>query len=629
MRNFAATALAVVLAASSTLSPVSAFYLPGSAPHDYKKGDKVDVFVNSLSPMLNATLKSLISLDYYDERFHFCRPEGEPVKQPESLGSILFGDRILSSPFNIKMLENQTCVPLCKSSVPQLDAVFINARIRENYGLNFIIDGLPSSEQKRDTKTGETFLDAQGFSLGDATKDVHHPELNNHYDIYIQYHKRGTEHFRVVGVMVYPRSVDSIVKSETTPNCFVNAPYKLSDSQTNEFYYTYTVEFIESDIPWGLRWDSYLHVFDPKIHWFSLINSLVIVGFLTFMVAMILYRTMSKDIHRYNAVDLAEDVQEDYGWKLVHGEVFRAPDRPMLLSVMVGNGAQLICMVSVTLVFALFGFLSPSSRGSLATVLLVCWTLMSGIAGYVSARVFTTLGGETWKPNLILTATLFPIVTFTIIGMLNLFLVFAKASGAMPFGTILAILLLWFLLSLPLAVAGYFLGMKHGGFSHPVRVNSIPRQIPPIPWYLQPVPAAIIGGILPFGAAFVELYFVLSSLFGNRAYYAFGFLFLTFLVVTLTTATVSILFVYFILCAEEYRWQWRAFLVGGGSAFWMFVYGVWYWASRLSFGNFPSVVLYFGYLFLFSLLNFLLGGSIGYISTYFAIRRLYHSIRVD
>lgn len=597
MRNFAATALAVVLAASSTLSPVSAFYLPGSAPRDYKKGDKVDVFVNSLSPMLNATLKSLISLDYYDERFHFCRPEGGPVKQPESLGSILFGDRILSSPFDIKMLENKTCVPLCKASVPQLDAVFINARIRENYGLNFIIDGLPSSEQKRDTKTGETFLDAQGFSLGDATEDVHHPVLNNHYDIYIQYHKRGTEHFRVVGVMVYPRSVDSIVQSETTPNCFVpNKPYRLSDSQTNEFYYTYTVEFIESDIPWGLRWDSYLHVFDPKIHWFSLINSLVIVGFLTFMVAMILYRTMSKDIHRYNAVDLAEDVQEDYGWKLVHGEVFRAPDRPMLLSVMVGNGAQLICMVSVTLVFALFGFLSPSSRGSLATVLLVCWTLMSGIAGYVSARVFTTLGGETWKPNLILTATLFPIVTFTIIGMLNLFLVFAKASGAMPFGTILAILLLWFLLSLPLSVAGYFLGMKHGGFSHPVRVNSIPRQIPPVPWYLQPVPAAIIGGILPFGAAFVELYFVLSSLFGNRAYYAFGFLFLTFLVVTLTTATVSILFVYFILCAEEYRWQWRAFLVGGGSAFWMFVYGVWYWASRLSFGNFPSVVLYFGYL---------------------------------
>ena len=54
-------------------------------------------------------------------------------------------------------------------------------------------------------------------------------------------------------------------------------------------------------------------------------------------------------------------------------------------------------------------------------------------------------------------------------------------------------------------------------------------------------------------AAFVEMYFVMSSLFASRAYYAFGFLALTAGVVSLTTAMVSILFTYFILCAEEYR----------------------------------------------------------------------------
>ena len=56
------------------------------------------------------------------------------------------------------------------------------------------------------------------------------------------------------------------------------------------------------------------------------------------------------------------------------------------------------------------------------------------------------------------------------------------------------------------------------------------------------------------GAAFIELYFVLSSLFASRAYYAFGFLALTAAVVALTTATVTILFTYFILCAEDYRY---------------------------------------------------------------------------
>lgn len=47
--------------------------------------------------------------------------------------------------------------------------------------------------------------------------------------------------------------------------------------------------------------------------------------------------------------EMQEDVQEDWGWKLVHGEVFRAPRYPMVLSVMVGNGAQLCAMCAVTL----------------------------------------------------------------------------------------------------------------------------------------------------------------------------------------------------------------------------------------------------------------------------------------
>lgn len=586
------TALATLLSLSST----AAFYLPGSAPRDYLEGEKIDVFVNTLTPMLNSKLKSLISYDYYDSRFHFCSPEGGPERQPESLGSILFGDRILSSPYEIRMLENSTCQKLCQASVPKEDAAFINERIREDYGLNLLIDGLPSSEMRRDSKTGETFLDAQGFNLGDDELNPDKPALNNHYDIYIQYHMRDEDHFRVVGVLVYPSTVNSMVAGSTEPDCFNKQPFYLSEETGNEFFYTYSVSFLESDIPWGLRWDAYLHVFDPRIHWFSLINSLIIAGFLVFMVGMVLLRSISRDIHRYNAVDLSDEVQEDYGWKLVHGEVFRLPQRPMLLSVMVGNGIHLIMMCIVTLVFALFGFLSPSNRGSLATVLLICWTFFGCVSGYASARTYTTLGGEQWKTNLILTAVLFPTVVFTIIGMLNFFLIFASASGAVPFGTILAVLLLWFLISAPLSVAGYFYGMKHGAFINPVRVASIPRQIPPKPWYLSTWPAAILGGILPFGAAFVELYFVLSSLFGNRAYYAFGFLFLTFVIVALTTATVTVLFVYFLLCAEEYRWHWRAFLIGGGSAFWLFAYGVWYWASRLYLNGFTSVVLYFGYL---------------------------------
>ena len=48
-------------------------------------------------------------------------------------------------------------------------------------------------------------------------------------------------------------------------------------------------------------------------------------------------------------IALQEAIQEDYGWKLVHGEVFRRPSNPLLLAVAVGNGAQLCAMVGITL----------------------------------------------------------------------------------------------------------------------------------------------------------------------------------------------------------------------------------------------------------------------------------------
>ncbi len=126
------------------------------------------------------------------------------------------------------------------------------------------------------------------------------------------------------------------------------------------------------------------------------------------VVGTILLRTVSKDISRYNAIDLSEDVQEDFGWKLVHGEVFRPPQRPILLSAMVGNGAQIASIIAVTLLFAVFGFLSPSNRGSLTTVILICDLLFGGVAGYVSARVYGSLKGEDWKKNLGVTALAFP-----------------------------------------------------------------------------------------------------------------------------------------------------------------------------------------------------------------------------
>ena len=48
-------------------------------------------------------------------------------------------------------------------------------------------------------------------------------------------------------------------------------------------------------------------------------------------------------------VCVQEDAQEEFGWKLVHGDVFRPPRKGMLLSVFLGSGTQIFIMTFVTL----------------------------------------------------------------------------------------------------------------------------------------------------------------------------------------------------------------------------------------------------------------------------------------
>ncbi|KAK2705487.1 hypothetical protein QYM36_015768 [Artemia franciscana] len=48
-------------------------------------------------------------------------------------------------------------------------------------------------------------------------------------------------------------------------------------------------------------------------------------------------------------IDSGDDAQQEFGWKLVHGDVFRPPRKGMLLSVFVGSGVQVFLMTLITL----------------------------------------------------------------------------------------------------------------------------------------------------------------------------------------------------------------------------------------------------------------------------------------
>ena len=290
---------------------------------------------------------------------------------------------------------------------------------------------------------------------------------------------------------------------------------------------------------------------------------------------------------------------------------------------------QLLAMSLISIFCAMLGFLSPANRGGLLTATLLTFVLMGVPAGYFSSNTYKSLKGTSWKQTTIMTATLYPGVIAGTCFILNFFIWGQASSGAVPFGTMVALLLMWFFISTPLVFLGAFFGYKAKLPDPPTRTNEIPRQIPEQAWYMSGAFNVLMGGVLPFGAIFIELFFIMTSVWLQRFYYVFGFLALVLLILLITCAEISIVLCYFQLCNEDYNWWWRAFLTAGSSGLYLFAYSVMYFFTQLEIVGFVPTLLYFTYMAIFATLFFLVTGTIGFYSCYWFVWTIYSAIKVD
>lgn len=138
--------------------------------------------------------------------------------------------------------------------------------------------------------------------------------------------------------------------------------------------------------------------------------------------------------------------------------------------------------------------------------------------------------------------------------------------AALPFGTIVIIIVIWTLVTVPLTV---FMGVtgKNGSteFYAPCRTNKYPREVPELPWYRATLPQMAMAGFLPFSAIYVELYYIFASVWGHKVYVIWSILFIVFLILIVVTAFITVALTYFQLAVEDHRWWWRSFLCGGST----------------------------------------------------------------
>jgi transmembrane 9 superfamily protein 2/4 len=454
--------------------------------------------------------------------------------------------------------------------------------------------------------------------------------------------KKKESGFEIVGFHVVPCSVKRDPEVMTKLHMYdnissINCPSELDKYQPikeqERISFTYEVEFLKSDIRWPSRWDAYLKMEGSRVHWFSILNSLMVIFFLAGIVFVIFLRTVRRDLARYEELDKETQAQmneELSGWKLVVGDVFREPCCSNLLCVMVGDGVQILGMAAVTIVFAALGFMSPASRGMLLTGMIILYLFLGIASGYVSVRLSRTIKGtsEGWKSISWFAACFFPGIAFTILTALNFVLWGSNSTGALPISLFFELFFLWFCISVPLTLIGGFLGTKAEQIEYPVRTNQIPREIPARKY---PSWLLVLGaGTLPFGTLFIELFFILSSIWLGRFYYVFGFLLVVLLLLTIVCAEVSVVLTYMHLCVEDWRWWWKAFYASGSVALYVFLYSINYLVFDLQSLSGPiSAILYIGYSLLMAIAIMLSTGTIGFLVSFYFVHYLFSSVKID
>lgn len=580
----------------------------------YKDKDDLNIIVNSVGPFNNPIEKyrfySLPFCHEHDDTKGFkpdtTRNKGA-LPHSQRLGEHLAGDRRESSPYAVRFRENIEDRVLCKRTLTQSDLKRLKDSILNSFYFEMYVHDLAMWGYVGDIDNE----DLMGETGGAKTYLFPH----HHF-------KFGVNKDKVVTAAI---STDVRKKVDITN---VNEP--------KEVTFTYSVEFYEETMEWKDRLRHYSESrFVPatfEIHWLSIINSFVLVLLLTAFLAIILMRVLKNDFSRYMELDEESMEEEESGWKLIHGDVFRFPARSCLFCAAVGTGTQLLVANFCILILALTGWISMTRRGSILAGTVVIYSLTSVIGGYSSTKLYLQMNGKTWARCVLLTGVLFPLPVVTVFAWANSIAIFHGSTSALPFGVIVTIVALYIFICAPLTLIG---GVLAKNFSNhdmkaTTRTTRVAREIPTeIPWHKGRVPQMFIAGFLPFSAIYIELHYIFASMWGHQVYTLFGILFFAFILLVIVTSSITVSLLYFQLSREDHRWWWVSFSNGGMIGFFIYAYSFYFYFHRSGMSGLLQTSYYFGYMGIISFATFLMLGSAGFRLSLVFVKYIYGSIKCE
>lgn len=189
-------------------------------------------------------------------------------EKKEALGEVLNGDRLVVAPYKLHFQVDKEPESICRKRLTRKEVAKFRAAVLKDYFFQMYYDDLPiwgflgkfDSEDKDDPTGSRVYL-------------------FRHLHFEILYNK--------------DRIIDVMVRSDQ------NALVDLTEDREVDVDFTYSVKWIQTDIPFEKRMEKYSQAstlpHHLEIHWFSIINSCVTVLLLTGFLAIILMRVLKND----------------------------------------------------------------------------------------------------------------------------------------------------------------------------------------------------------------------------------------------------------------------------------------------------------------------------------------------
>jgi len=267
---------------------LSSILFPGVSPEEYKKGEAIEIFAESVDSQ-----KTQVPFEYF--KLPVCQPPKLDDKKRrkhrrKSLGQRLMGYSTQPVSYEFQTQVDRGCTPLCMVRMGSGALKFIRKLVKDQYRIHFTLDGLPII-----MRSAEQNYVVRGFPIGFVAPPGHGGStieelyLYNHlrFTVYYSDEQNPTEDdsthtVRITGFDVHPVSIQHEIPEQVltatdfyseiqaklsgiatcNPNngSVLNDPGKylllktLDASEALSVVYSYEVHWVQSDITVSLEW---------------------------------------------------------------------------------------------------------------------------------------------------------------------------------------------------------------------------------------------------------------------------------------------------------------------------------------------------------------------------------------